>query len=1458
MRLKRISALVLTLAMLLTSFPFGGIEASASQKTERVLADLSEKTAITNAGLVPSSLYTDSGSFTAKWGDSAINDEITIPVSNAKYIGDGYIEANIYSASATKMKFAFVLNADNPETVENDYYYATVAVNWVGWRKIAFRVVDETSEPAEDKPDSVDTSKMSWEEYDAYMASKEGDAIENNASSFAKSGSPLALTEITDIKLRPGAGGNKPIAGTTLYFDRIVFKNEMSSDAVDAGTPSSSGGAGSVDPYVIYDFSSSAACSAKAGMVYSTDFSTDGTGSAKFAAPNLGKAFSFTCPADWSVYNTLNIEAYNVKSNDANFVLAVTSDNPDTQGTDYYAASFDFNWEGEWKTVKYNFGANSTDFSISRTPLGWDKVGSVAWWTTFSNNVISDDTVCYFKKIYLSYEEPDPESVYDPSRDYIPKAQTANITKNIEEQLKKTTPRLLHPRLIATPEEFEENVNLAESGDPYLSRVYNNIIGSAKGYLDVPDPEYGTPDGKRLVSTDREAIKPLALAYRLTGEQQYKDRLWSALVTMESWPDWNPSHLLCTAEASHSFAIAYDICYDLWTEDEKRLIRNGMMRNGIETGLKLWRSNTGASRNTNNWQEVCASGFGLAALSMIDEPGYMDLCSEMICQTIRTLPKGLAAYAPDGGFPEGAAYWTYASGYFFKYDRALYNVLGTDYGLSEYPGLRETGYFPIVSSGPTGSFNFSDGNVSVNVRHSVMYWIAELYGEREIATYCYKTTNGTDNWEDFLAYKAELVDNEYRDKLKMDYHYNSDELDVIYARASWYDKNASWFGAKGGSNTAGHGDLDVGQFVLDMQGIRWLSDLGSAYYEADGMWEVGVGGGRWKHYRKRAEAHSTLVFNPDDQEDQYALANPKFTKIESRDNAMYAILDMSEAYPEVASVNRGYALINNRNDFIVQDEIKTNDPVEVYSFFNTMQQITIDKDDPTKAFLTSSDGKRVRLDIMSPAGATWGQMEAVPLPTSPNPVENSKPGYTNEKYHKLFVHLNNAVNPTISVSIKSVYNDEGASSPAPKCIPISNWDIYLKETASIDNLYVDGIPVEGFAKTNSVYSLDGIIGNVTADYDENKVDVDIKQGSKLGDTAICTVKDKETGEYNYYYVTFNDVYIDVDPTSLTKIPIVKAEASHVPEPNNVPENSYDGDFNTRWSADGEAWIIWDLDGEYEMNQILLSFWKGDKRATKFKIYTSTDRQNWDLQFDGIAAGNTEQLEIFKFNNTVKAKYVKFEGTGNTENEWNSILEVYMPQVLPDFTDISGHWAEQAVNQMRLLKLINGTSATTFTPDSNVTVAEFTAMIARCIGLSETPYKGGFTDVASSDWYANTVQAAYDAGIIPGAMVSGGALNPNKDITREEAAAILMLAYKNIATGDVKAASTERFTDKADINPVYNEYIGQAMTQRFLTGRSYTEFAPKATATRAEAATILKRLYIAKTKNAASDSGEVSE
>lgn len=1422
--------------------PFSQNAAQAA-KNEIVIADLTNKNLIDSVGLVSSTLYTKNGSFSAKWGDSNINNEIVIPVSNASSLDTGYIEFWAYSANMTNMEFALVLAADNPQTPQTDYYYTTIKTNWIGWRKnsISIRNTEAKRETVSASADAEAPDTMSWEEYDSFIAENgEVEIADTTSASFMQSGEPLGIKHLTSVKLWPSFGGLSPVEGTNIYFDKFVFANEKSSDAYIPQGDSSQN-----QPYVLVDFTNPA-LTAQKGYEYSTEHSEDGLGAAKIYGDTLTKGSTYTPPiSDWTKYNRLNFEMYSEAITGSGFTMGVVQENPDTTGEDYYSGTITLDWEGSWQTISFTYDAEgNTSLSKSRTPLGFDEVTKISLWFTFSNKVMSEDTVFYIKRIYLDVKEEEKPVILDNDVDYIPQHESRYLARNFESDMRNTIERKQHPRLLCTPEQWEYNMNLYKNGDTYLTNTVNNVIKLANSYLSIGDSEYGLYDGQRLVREERFAIKYCAFAFAVTGEQKYFDRMYRAIEVGSSWPDWNPSHWLDVAEMAYAFAIAYDLCYDNFTEAQKRVLRNGLMKNGIEQGCKTWRANGSVPRVTTNWQEVCAGGVGIAALALIDEPGYYNICAEFVNHAIRTLPLGLAMYGPDGAFPEGLAYWEYASKFFFNFDKALFNTIGKDYGLSDMEGLSETGFFPILSVGPVNQFNYSDSNESKGkVSDACMYYLAERYGENSLATYHYQTGLTSGEFEDFLSYRDYLIEEDYKTILPLDAHYRG-EQDVVYASSSMSD-DGIWLAYKGGANYANHGDLDKGSFVLDMQGIRWIFDPGAGEYNTKGYWEKNAGGGRWKLYKKRAESHSTIIINPSTKtnEDQIVDAYATITEHKISDAGTYGLIDLTEVYADdVTKAVRGIALTNNRNDVIVQDEIKADKAVEVYSFFPTKQNVML-TDNPRVAYMYSENGKKIRLDITSPANAKWEVMDNVSLPTSPHHNENTATG-NGVAGRKLFVHLTNAVNPTVSVTIRSVYDGVEELAPAP-CIPLNEWDSYLEDSASLDMIYIDGVPLSGFSKNCSKYSIKGSVGVISADYDSNKVNVEIHQAQKMGDTAYVKVLEKDGTGVAYYYISFDDVYIDIDPTALERIEIVSAEASAIPEPLNVPKNTYDGDLTNRWAAENDAWIIWELDDVHKINQVLLSFWKGNIRATIFEIYVSKDNINWELAYEGKAAGNTEALEPFELNGIYEAKYVKYNGHGNDQNGWNSIQEVYIPKVLEDFTDISGHWAQNDINQMRLLNLVKGKTGTNFDPESNITIAEFMSLISRCMELECKEYRNSFKDVSADDWYALEIQALYDAGLIPEVLIADGCINPDKDITREEMSVILANAYGSYYTTELAKIDLAKYSDFNEMTPEYHEYISKSVAARFVKGRGNNLFAPKATATRAEAATILKRLYIAK-------------
>ena len=107
---------------------------------------------------------------------------------------------------------------------------------------------------------------------------------------------------------------------------------------------------------------------------------------------------------------------------------------------------------------------------------------------------------------------------------------------------------------------------------------------------------------------------------------------------------------------------------------------------------------------------------------------------------------------------------------------------------------------------------------------------------------------------------------------------------------------------------------------------------------------------------------------------------------------------------------------------------------------------------------------------------------------------------------------------------------------------------------------------------------------------------------------------------------------------------------------NTPDKTLDRNFGTRWSAEGEQWIKYDLLAEKTVTSVDIAFYVGNTRKTNFSIQVSKDDTEWITVFEGQSGGVTNFWENFAFGPR-RARYVKILGTGNNRNKWNSISEV---------------------------------------------------------------------------------------------------------------------------------------------------------------------------------------------------------
>lgn len=167
------------------------------------------------------------------------------------------------------------------------------------------------------------------------------------------------------------------------------------------------------------------------------------------------------------------------------------------------------------------------------------------------------------------------------------------------------------------------------------------------------------------------------------------------------------------------------------------------------------------------------------------------------------------------------------------------------------------------------------------------------------------------------------------------------------------------------------------------------------------------------------------------------------------------------------------------------------------------------------------------------------------------------------------------------------------------------------------------------------------------------------------------------------------------------------------------------------------------------------------------------------------------------------------------------------------SDLTGHWAEEAVQDMMRWNVINGYKDGSFQPNKPVSRAEFIAMVNRSCGFTEEAAIS-FSDVASGKWYYSDIAKGIKAGYISG--YPDQTFRPDRQVSRFEAASILMKVY-GLDADETAAAELQ---DVASIPAWARGAVGAVVQADLMEGYSNGAFQGAKPITRAESAVVLHR------------------
>ena len=546
-----------------------------------------------------------------------------------------------------------------------------------------------------------------------------------------------------------------------------------------------------------------------------------------------------------------------------------------------------------------------------------------------------------------------------------------------------------HPRLLLLQGEEDEIKKTIES-DEIWAGIHNFITGESDRIIDLP-PVRRVLIGRRLLDKSREALRRifyLSYSWRMTSESRYLERAEKELIAVSAFSDWNPSHFLDVAEMIMAVAIGYDWLYDGLSDPVRQILKTAILEKGLKPSLDS--SFNGWLKATHNWNQVCNAGMTYGAVAVMED--YFDLSKSIIDRARTSITLPMADYEPDGAYPEGYSYWGYGTTFNIMFLSAVEKLFGQDFLPVINNGFMKTAGYMLNMTGPSGiCFNYSDCGQGGSF-HPAMLWFASRLNDLSVlwSEKFHLLNKGLPN--DRLLPAAMI----WGTGITMDKITTPQSLiwvgqgknPVALMRTSWTDKETVFVGFKAGSPSVNHGHMDIGSFVMDVNGERWAMDFGPQDYnslETAGvnLWNMQQNSQRWEVFRYNNFVHNTLtVDNQLQKVDGYA----PIVKYSGNPKMIHAVADISGVYQgNLKKAIRGIAVVEQKY-VMIRDEVETTAESKTVRWtLLSPAEVTITGKNVTEL---SKNGKKMIMKVVSPSNVEMKTWSTEP----PNEYDAENPG----------------------------------------------------------------------------------------------------------------------------------------------------------------------------------------------------------------------------------------------------------------------------------------------------------------------------------------------------------------------------------------------------------------------------------------------------------------------------------
>jgi hypothetical protein len=558
------------------------------------------------------------------------------------------------------------------------------------------------------------------------------------------------------------------------------------------------------------------------------------------------------------------------------------------------------------------------------------------------------------------------------------KLQNPITVEYLKKNLRKSQPRLV------LNSDLEKLVKSKLKTDPVIQNMYKAIQANAAAIQGKPLLERKL-EGRRLLGVSREMLyrmNMLGMVYRIDKDEKVLKRINEEVIAVCNFTDWNPSHYLDVAEMSMAVAIALDWTAGKLPKTTIELAKNALIEKGIKPSWPESGRNPGWAFGHNNWNQVCNGGMIAASIAIAEkEP---ELAAKTIARALDGMVYALVQYQPDGVYPEGSTYWAYGTSFTIVTAAMLESAFGTDFGITNYPGLKESAIYRVLMNTPSGwYYNFADcGDKRSDGGDVALAWFASKTGNKAFfeKERFLKPTEELGELSRIsgaaLVWMSQYVEKEGV-KVPQNWKGDGDNPIVIFTGGD-NDPHNYYFGGKGGRGTTSHGNMDAGSFIFELNGVRWSIDPGNQNYntlEQAGfdLWNSTQTGQRWTLLTKNNYGHSTVTVN-----DSLFINNGQATLLNFKDEKNpSATFDLTAVYGDKLKSAKRTFLKDSPVSVIIEDQIETNEKTQSI----TWQMITqADVEFVKGGAVLKQDGKTLVLENQSHPELSLSVVSLYPAP----------------------------------------------------------------------------------------------------------------------------------------------------------------------------------------------------------------------------------------------------------------------------------------------------------------------------------------------------------------------------------------------------------------------------------------------------------------------------------------------